>query len=570
MRKVGNVASNKIYNPQNKKPPVPIDADEADSAMERFIRQKYMSSSINGTKRHNTGSTESDEGTPPPLPPKTGKFGFRSASSIFPLSSKAKREAALRTASAASRDSFRSPSPSPVSNKPSRVFGASVDSDFGEDMDNKLARLRDMGFNDTQRNLTVLKGVNGNLEQAIEALVRLGEGDRRSPNPFVPSRGNSLRASRSLTPMRPNSGLQVQIENQQPPTPSTVSSNPFDMMPAQPQSSQSTGTLQNKNPYFGNNPYGTPQQQDLISQAFQSLSLAPSQPLFPHHTGGLPAPHANPHPIYQQPVTPPVPPSAMQNHAAMSFNNNNHLTYPQPLQPMPNYNPFFAGQTQQELPQQHLALNTTSLPTNFGNNPFTRSPTRIQSPPLGQIPEQSQQNYYGPPQQQLPAEQITNPFFSTQVGIPVQPQQVAYPAVQQPLYQPQRPDKASILALYNYPQLAPRPMMQQDPSQAAILDIQPPNASIQASSTRQYQQPRSDSMPFPGTRNPFLMNSGPSSPVSQVQPPIATIPETMAAGNGPRGHVSRESVALGMDMAWTTNGRHSPDAFASLSAKHMG
>jgi hypothetical protein len=29
---------------------------------------------------------------------------------------------------------------------------------------------------------------------------------------------------------------------------------------------------------------------------------------------------------------------------------------------------------------------------------------------------------------------------------------------------------------------------------------------------------------------------------------------------------SRESMALGMEMAWN-NGRHSPDAFASLSAR---
>ena len=30
MKKVGNAASNRTYNPDGKKPPVPIDADEAD------------------------------------------------------------------------------------------------------------------------------------------------------------------------------------------------------------------------------------------------------------------------------------------------------------------------------------------------------------------------------------------------------------------------------------------------------------------------------------------------------------------------------------------------------------
>jgi hypothetical protein len=93
MKRVGNIASNRIYNPQNAKPPIPFDADEADSAMERFIRQKYQDRTVKAPIRNNTGSTNSDD-QPPPLPPKTGsRFGFRSASSIFPLSSKSRREA---------------------------------------------------------------------------------------------------------------------------------------------------------------------------------------------------------------------------------------------------------------------------------------------------------------------------------------------------------------------------------------------------------------------------------------------------------------------------------------------
>src|ERR1700760_513555 len=125
MKRIGNVASNRIYNPDNTRPPVPFDADEADSAMERFIRQKYQERVVSAQARQNTGSTNSDD-HPPPLPPKTGsRFGFRSASSIFPLSSKARREAA-----AARPDSReRSPSP-PRSNKPSRVFGADSPDDL--------------------------------------------------------------------------------------------------------------------------------------------------------------------------------------------------------------------------------------------------------------------------------------------------------------------------------------------------------------------------------------------------------------------------------------------------------
>ena len=81
MKRTGNVESNKFYNPRNVKPQIPIDIDEVDSAMERFIRQKYeqrafMNNSQPGT-RHNTGSTSSVEDKPPPLPPKpTKRFGF--------------------------------------------------------------------------------------------------------------------------------------------------------------------------------------------------------------------------------------------------------------------------------------------------------------------------------------------------------------------------------------------------------------------------------------------------------------------------------------------------------------
>jgi hypothetical protein len=558
MKKVGNIASNKIYNPQNKMPSVPVDADEADSAMERFIRAKYMPSGPNGTRRHNTGSTESDEGTPPKVPPKTpGKFGFRSASSIFPLGHRAKKEAALRNLTNP-RDMARSPSPR-LANKPSKVFGASVEYDgSSDDSEKKLARLRDMGFMDQQRNAVVLKGVNGNLERAIEALVRLGEGDRKSPLSLTSPRESSLRATRSLTPITPTYGLNATQPpaQERPITPSTMSSNnPFDIPPAQPQSSQSTGTLQNKNPYFSNNPFGLPSQQsDLMAQAFQTMSLAPQQALFPHHTGPMPAPQPNSQAIYQQSLAPPVQPMP-QNYGSMSFNTN--LTYPQPAPLQASYNPFFA-QNQAPVLQQALSVNTATIPGNFGNNPFTRSPTRIQSPPLGQIPEQAQQNFFAPQPQVQPhvqgqvQPQMTNPFFAQQ-AMQAHAPQMPMPTVQPMYQQPQRPDKASIMALYNYPQYAPGPVGLENQTQTMTpsLAVQPnPQASPH----------RSVSSPLPGSKNPFL-----SGPTTSSAPAPAAAPDVMAAG---RGHASRESMAFAMENAWA-NGRHSPDAFASLSARHM-
>lgn len=543
MKKVGNVASNKVYNPKAKKPPVPIDADEADSAMERFIRAKYVTHSLNGTKKYNPSASLSDNETPPPLPPKTGKFGLRSASSLFPLSSKSKRQAAAAAAAAdnlpAPGDSARSPSPS-LTTKP-KAFGARLEYHEG-DVEKKLARLGDMGFTDQSRNVAVLKGVNGNFERAVETLIRLGEGGAKSPSSLVSPRDSSLRATRSLTPLstRPTTN-----GSEAPVTPSTSSTNPFDMLTPQPQTAQSTGTLQNKNPYLAStNPFGAPgsAHSDGLSQSFQSMSLAPPQtqpqPLFPNHTGGIPS---HPTGYLQSSVpTPPVPP--------MPFNTNQ--TYPQPqmdpqqqqpqqfqnaytsLSPQSTpglgHNPFWTNQTQ----QQPLTVNTTTSPQQqYGNNPFTRSPTRIQSPALGQIPEQSQYVTASP------ASHPSNPWYT-----PPQPQQPS-----------QRPNNASILALYNYPHLAPQPQQQ------AAREQQPAMETACAPATGSQQQPRSSSTPLAGTKNPFFVANGATSPAPHMADPL---------GNG-IGQSNRDSVALGLDMAsWSNSGRHSPDAFASLSARH--
>src|SRR4051812_35467273 len=170
MKRVGNTESNKVYNPRNTKAQIPIDIDEADSAMERYIRQKYeqrafIHDSQPGT-RHNTGSTSSVEDKPPPLPPKPGRrFGFGiQKSSTFPRGTTPPVSPGL--------GGFDQDASPPRVNKPSRVFGSSV---TGDGLDSKLATLKDMGFADEKRNSTVLKGLNGNLDKTVEALIRLGE-----------------------------------------------------------------------------------------------------------------------------------------------------------------------------------------------------------------------------------------------------------------------------------------------------------------------------------------------------------------------------------------------------------
>lgn len=570
MRKVGNVASNQIYNPAGRKPPVPIDADEADSAMERFIRQKYIHNvAAESSKPRSQGS---DEGTPPPLPPKNStKFGFRSASSIFPLSSRAKKE--QRTISSSSAGTLASPT---LPNKPSKLFGATVDYDGPDDTEVKLTRLREMGFQDAQRNAIVLKGVNGNLERAIEALVRLGEGTNQSPAPAPPPREPTLRATKSMTPLNSSSGstglgLSLNVPQKpvsdRPTTSSTTSTNPFDMMPpAQPQTAQSTGTLHNKNPYNGtNNPFGVPSQQvDLVSQAFQGLNVSTSDPAFFTQTNGghtvqIPQQQYQQQP-YQQYMSPSAPTSP-QSYQTMNFQSS--MTYPQPIpqpqQPMQTgYNPFYSQPSSPTPMQQGLTVNTA--PGGFANNPFMRSPTRIASPSLGQIPEQAQSNFTQSPflsASPQPLATSANPFFTNmqqpQPQAQAQPYAVQHP--QQPYYQQPRHDKASIMALFNQPvQGIPKPVTTNTNTVTTTPSI-PENQAVYTQSAPAFpvtpQQPRSVSQPIPGNTNPYMNQT-------TAQPDPFTSSR----------HISRESMNLGMDMAWT-NGRHSPDAFASLSARHV-
>ncbi len=618
MRKVGNVASNQIYNPGNKKPPVPIDADEADSAMERFIREKYIHNVADQSSKPR--SPISDEGTPPPLPPKNSKFGFRAAFSRS------------RTMSDKSLNAY-TPSSPPLTNKPSKLFGATVDYDAPDETDKKLAKLRDMGFQNSQRNSIVLKGVSGDMDRAVEALVRLGEGDGPPP---APPKEKTLRATRSLTPMMPNSsgytgGLNVvkRSETDRPTSSSTTSTNPFDMLNrAQPQTAHSTGSLQSTNPYNApTNPFGhMSAQSSPIDQAFQNLTISGQQTgVSPNGTGfSLPMP---PRPqIYghSAPASPqPQQGLGLSNNAGYSFNTQQNSLQPQPT----GYNPYFSQpvnamqqQQQPQYPAQHgIALNTNYMGGQIASNPYVRSPTRIASPPpLAQISEtatfstspmplasptnpfftgqpnmpspgiqQQQQQYMQPqPQQQYmqPQQQMYQPqqqnmqqqqqmYQQQQQMYQQQPQQQTQQFAQQPqqqqgfqpqqMYQPQqtyqqyyapRHDKASIMALYGQ---SPKPQLQAQAQ--SIPENQAVDAFAAPNMAAGFQQPRSVSQPLPGT-NPFA--------ASMQQASTATAAGSVDAYKTGR-QVSRESMNLGMDMAWTNNGRHSPDAFASLSARHV-
>lgn len=573
MKKVGNVASNRIYNPQNTRPPIPIDADEADSAMERFIRQKY-SNGPQTQKRSNTGSSSSDD-RPPPLPPKNGtKFGFRSASSIFPLSSKAKKDNA--DARAEFDDYSQAPSP-PRKNKHSRIFGTSLDAT--DDLESKMAKLRELGFKDEKRNTAVLKGLGGNLEKSIETLVRLGEGGSSART------ASSINSSGPRTPASPP-GLSFERPQVVSPTTTSASNNPFDRLdnPVFPpvQSTQSTGSMaQGQNQMLGGNPYQNttstnpfglmPSQSQLnLNQAFQNMSVSSSQPLFPHHTGGVPGPQAPlVQQLYQQSMTPPVP-SLPQHH------------YPPVIYENPGQQPQSQQIDRNNMNTNPFMQQTSPLPavnTNFQSNPFMQQSVMNQTLYASPVTQTPQQHYplgsYNPGGQNPP--QQMNPFFNqaniqqqqqqqqpqglpTQYGYQqqpqsqyqqsqVQPQQSQYDQYSQQTYpiMPQQTgrlvDKRSILDLYNHPQLAPTQIQQQQ---------QQPDPS-------QYQNPQTVEMPQPngqisgGSNNPFMSNVAAATNVGTN------------TSNGSGRQISRESMLI--DAGGWQNGRHSPDAWGQISGR---
>lgn len=542
---MGNTESNKTYNPRNIKPQIPIDIDEVDSAMERFIRQKYqerafLNDSLPGT-RQNTGSTSSVEDRPPPLPPKpTKRFGFGiQKSSTFPRNVTPPVSPGL--------GGFGQDASPPRVNKPSRVFGSNVNAS-GDGLDLKLATLREMGFPDEKRNSTVLKGLNGNLDRTVEALIRLGEQNlakSRGNTPTPPAKTTVNGITIDKTPTAPASTAStnpfdaldaVAPQPQQPPQPPplqtqqlqygapvaqiTSPSNSYNPFLSQQSSFQQQGYPQQQQSFAqSQNPFG---QQQSLEQSFQNLQLSNQQPqqqqqqLFPNRTGGYGQPLTPQHPQtnpFQQSFTPPPMPQMPQQYASFY---QSQQTQHQPLSsPTGASNPFLKS-----------ARSQMFTPTSTNSNPFgqpQQQPQQVSNPFLVQNQIQS-----APPLPQPP-----NPWQNQQSSTQ-QNQQQSYP-------QPAAPgtfNKNSILALYNYPQLAPQRSEAAQPAPAPA----PASAPV---------------APAPGNMNPFAASQN----SSQGQQPAVSLSSHINQSQGTR-HVSNESV----DFAGLMGGRHSPDAFSGLSA----
>ena len=572
--------------------------------MEKFIRQKYDQRTFSGGKppaaaarapvRHDTGSSDDQ---PPPPPPKPGRrfgFGLRSASSALPLSKN--YDESPPPPGDFQRKSSRAPSPIRI-NKQSRVFGASIG--VTEDgMEWKLVQLKEMGFPDDKRNLNILKGLNGDLERAIESLVRLGEGTTpasrtRTPNSAAfPNLSRSKQiTSESRAQQAPASAPPTAaFEIRQPPQPNMQAQGPV---------AANMGTLmpgnKSSNPFENLSPLSAPLQQAPLEIAFQNMHV--TQPLFPNATGGYPNPQQQLQQArMQQSMTPPVPqiphqfpynnPYAMQQ-TTPSYNPFMNQTQQQ-SQPM-SANPFLPGQ---QAPQPNSANPFIPTQQTFTSNQQTFLPNQQASiphnlyqaqPSMNEVLSPPSQNQYQQPQQQLQPQwtqqqsqqsyhespqQLMNPSSFGQplqsahfVQAPFAPnyQNQFQPPVQS--LQPQqtgRIDKASILAFYNYPQLVPPPLPQDlntsSPASFVASSPQPQVAKLPQGVSGSGQ--RSTTMPlmsFSGSKNPFASSLTPTNPGGSSQI------------NGGGHQANQESI----DAGALQNGRHSPDAFASLSARFV-
>ncbi|KAF3005851.1 hypothetical protein E8E13_008863 [Curvularia kusanoi] len=540
MKRVGNAESNKTYNPRNAKAQIPIDVDEVDGAMERYIRQKYeqrafMGASQPGT-RHNTGSTSSED-RPPPLPPKpSGRFGFG-----------LRKTSTSKSPPVSPGLGFDNTQTSPPRvNKPSRVFGSNIHTS-GDGLDSKLATLRDMGFPDDKRNSTVLKGLNGNLDRTVEALIRLGEQNstksgRTTPTPPAKNGTNGLSFDNvpqsSAASTNPFDALDAAPLAQQPPPPQANSYNPFLQQGQQGQYQQGQYQQQQQQPQqqpqqqqtFGQsyNPFGQPQQQQQqqqqsqqsLEQSFQSMQLSQqqqqqqqpqyqqtqpaAQPLFPNRTGGLGQPNpsfaqTNP---FQQSFTPPPMPQIPEQYSSFYTPQPQYQSMSQPTSPGNPFlkssksqifapsagsNPFGSGlgQHSQQFQQQQIAPQHTQQQHSF--NPWT-SQQQTQTP-SAQAPNPFNSMGQSYQQTQPASAQASNPWQYQQQPL----QQSTYPQNNTPF------DKYAAFSQYSQ-QPAPQQTAPQRSATMPNLLMAQTGAGAQATPTPSGTDP---SLSFSGHANPF-------------------------------------------------------------------
>lgn len=478
MKRIGNIVSNRNYNPKQKRANIPIDADEVESAMERFIRDKYQHKSLAGESRppaprpaQATGGSDSGSDSPPPLPPKNGaSMGtpWRSQSSTYPTKTRL---------------------PSPPRNERGNGAGI-VAQDSKSTFDLKLDRLRDMGFANASRNATILKGTGGDLDSAVATLTRLGEGygnvlPRAREQRTGEQRSASAAHAFNAQPMQPANGLSTSRAEAISPTPNQNQSG-F----APPQSA----------------PPLVDTSMDAFTQSMQSLAVSPAQ---------TPNPAAQTNPFWrtfnQEPAQNPqssyfAPQPTGVQPIRSNTNPFMHSPAPQAWQPqpgamspgMPNYAP---PSWPYDMSQPQSQMMNGGQPNIGPANPMPMA----QSPYAAQSPGPPSFHQYNG---MTPSTPFAGPdaFFGGSPG----PSPAGYQA-QAGMTQraPGHLDKNSIMALYQN-----QSFQQQQPQQTPATGFAP-----------QPQPPqRSTTVPLPqSSNNPFAINSNPNAASTQ-------------------GHASRDSI----------------------------
>lgn len=622
MRVIGNTASNRAYNPKNRRPDLPVDSDEVDSAMERFIRKKYQEKSlIDGRpeppSRLTVPTGPQELGPQSPQPPTASKkhriFGFG-----FRASKKDKSDS-----SAAGQYNITPIDYSPTSGRTRELTD--------QDLQVKLAQLQEMGFADNEQNLDVLKRTTGDMEKTINTLTRLGPSttskntsasrapSQRLANTTAPAPSPLAGASNNPYQQRDLDSFEVSLNNAATSTPAPVPTQA--QTPARRQTGPSSSST---NPWQAAMP---PQQAPALDQQFSSMHV--SQPLFPHNTGPTQTQFAPT--IRSQTMTPPIPPTPQQY---------SYMTLPTPMQG--SSNPFLSGSVSTQSTGSNPFMQQGGQFPSFtpSNNPFLPQsqvspsyPSRSVSSPVATNPfdvsasqsvDQSQHYqhqgnigpmYPFPPHMPVPQAPQAQPYLQPsqmsgfgygqpQTNFPSYTQHPAVVSQSQPQrtqdvpspyqQQPQQPlvpqqtgryTKTDIMALFNAPPpqnlpLAsiPEPQESHPHPQSTQQPISPaPNnpfgGSNVAGAKRSVTSPAAISNMYSsgggGSRNPFLSNNTSRQPsTSSVSASIfPSQAQTQPPGIGPPHgvrHASNESMSV--NNPTLAGGRHSPDAFANLSS----
>lgn len=565
MKKVGNVESNKRFNPRGVRADLPVDADEVEGALEKYIRQKYEQRAFTtggaapAAVRQDTGSTGTGSWNeePPPLPPKPGKrFGFslRSASSTLPRASKHDRNFTppLSPAFSGSDRSGQEPgSPRDIkaSNKPSQMFGMKITS-VNNNFDAKLAALRDMGFSDNRRNSDVLKSTGGNVDKAVESLVRLGEGSAPAPMAHTPG-------PRTLTPVsmasQGVSGITVD-KTRQP----EKASDPWEIREEAPQRSatqplpqasqiprsQSAAPAQNSwNPFLAQ-----PQQpQQSLENSFQNMQVSQTGPSAQQQYG---QPQAyGQQAMYQNNPFQPAPnpwdtlnmPQMPQQQAAPSYAQQQYQQQAPAAQVGESSNPFL-----------RRAASQTFTPV----NPWGQPAPQQQAPPVQQA-----SNPFGVPWQQQQQQNNVFQHQATQSPAPMYNQQAEYFAqAQQPQQQIQQEQQQqwppqTQQTQQNYGGMSPPPsdpwqqQQYQQQQQQPMMPQQPTGIPQQQPQQMQYQQPPQEQQPWSYTPKDALPSTQPGRhdkssilalygmPGFGAARPLQSLPEDGGVGGGMQGQM---------------------------------